>query len=421
MIKKWNLLCLKNKSKLDIGHRLLYEPYKNLIIKFLELCTEIDAKDFDPISKAFDGLLSIPDELKEYYEALLGVTSFYQHSQGGKGKYIEKKLASSYETSTLDIDLSELPLWLENPLLHHKLGIFTFGGLTNDEKQEIRLNTWDWIGPKNVKIDVGNILWDENAIVMIELKNRIDSGGTAARREVWTSEKFGVFANYLISNQKLFRKNNIQFSLIELLSYFKIKTLEIYFGILFDTNDKPATLERDKESGFFITSREGLNYLKNIFEKDSDISIQKYEEDTLYFEIIFRTNGLKVIFGALYGNQIPMKLFRKEISISDLLLFRYDDIWFSQLLAINERMILLKHRTNFTKIFLNLLKEDFLLRNLFNQLINNECDEISLTRVVEYLIGKYSQRFENKFIPEAGKTLDAHIADIVQLVASAHS
>jgi len=42
--------------------------------------------------------------------------------------------------------------------------------------------------------------------VLIELKNRVDSGGTAGRREIWTSEKFGIFIDYLNSNKKLFRK-----------------------------------------------------------------------------------------------------------------------------------------------------------------------------------------------------------------------
>jgi len=97
MIAKRNLLCVKAKNKLELGQKLLYEPYKNILINFKELCININAKDFDPVAKVYDGLLSVPVEIREYYEALLGVTSYYQHSQGGKGKYLEKKLASSRE------------------------------------------------------------------------------------------------------------------------------------------------------------------------------------------------------------------------------------------------------------------------------------------------------------------------------------
>jgi len=37
MIKLRNLLCTKQKEKLDLGRLLLYEPYKNLRVKYDEL------------------------------------------------------------------------------------------------------------------------------------------------------------------------------------------------------------------------------------------------------------------------------------------------------------------------------------------------------------------------------------------------
>jgi len=77
MITKRNLLCVKAKENLDLGQILLYEPYKNILINFKELCINVYAKDFDPVAKVYDGLLSVPYEIKEYYEALLGVTSYY--------------------------------------------------------------------------------------------------------------------------------------------------------------------------------------------------------------------------------------------------------------------------------------------------------------------------------------------------------
>jgi hypothetical protein len=42
-----------------------------------------------------------------------GVTSYYQHNQGGKGKYIEKVLVSFFKTCSLNIEISKLPLWVE--------------------------------------------------------------------------------------------------------------------------------------------------------------------------------------------------------------------------------------------------------------------------------------------------------------------
>ncbi len=97
MITKRNLLCVKAKEKLDLGQLLLYEPYKNILVNLKELCIDINAKDFDPIAKAYHGLLSVPSDIKEYYESLLGVTAYYQASKGGRGRYIEKKIASAFE------------------------------------------------------------------------------------------------------------------------------------------------------------------------------------------------------------------------------------------------------------------------------------------------------------------------------------
>ena len=186
MITKRNLLCVKGKEKLDLGQLLLYKPYKNILENFKELCINVDAKDFDPVAKVYGGLLSVPSEIREYYEALLGVTSYYQHSQGGRGKYIEKKIASSFDTCSLSIKLSELPFWLEKPSVHKKKGIFTLQGLTLEEKKILRTIDWDWLGNKDISIDVGSIIQNEKAVVLVELKNRVDTGGTAGRREIWS-------------------------------------------------------------------------------------------------------------------------------------------------------------------------------------------------------------------------------------------
>ncbi|RLF97376.1 hypothetical protein DRN58_08895, partial [Thermococci archaeon] len=85
-IKKRSILCLKKKSNLDLGHLLLYNPYKNILQNFLDLATRKDAKDFDPVAKVYHGLLSAPLEIRDYYEALLGITSYYQASKGGRGR-----------------------------------------------------------------------------------------------------------------------------------------------------------------------------------------------------------------------------------------------------------------------------------------------------------------------------------------------
>ena len=415
MIVKRNLLCVKDKNRLELGQVLLYEPYKNILMNFKELCININAKDFDPVAKVYDGLLSVPVEIREYYEALLGVTSYYQHSQGGKGKYIEKKLASSFETCSLNIEISKLPFWLEYPELHKKKGIFTQQGLFQEERSIFRTIEWDWIGDRDVSVDVGSIIKDENAMVLAEIKNRVDNGGTAGRREIWTSEKFGIFVGYINSNKKLFRKKEEEFSFIELLESFGIKVLELYIGVLFDKSDNPATVETDRIHGFYSSSKQGFEYLENLIKQSPSIDIVKEDSENLQMGLSLTYSNLKVNIGALYGNDITSRLFRKSLPVSDLLLLRYDDIWLSQLITIEERAILLKNGRNYMTTFLDLLKRDRDLRIRYDDLINSECEEIKLERIIDYLLDKYSTDFENRLLP-AGKDKEGYLADIIQVL-----
>jgi len=418
MITKRNLLCVKVKEKLDLGRILLYEPYKNILVNFKELCIDINAKDFDPVAKVYDGLLSVPSEIREYYEALLGVTSYYHHSQGGRGKYIEKKIASSFETCSLDIELSKFPFWLEYPYLHKKKGIFTQQGLSLDEKKILRTIEWDWLGDRDVSTDVGSIVQDEKTIVLVELKNRVDTGGTAGRREIWTSEKFGIFVEYFKSNKKLFRKSHEEFSLAELLERFGVENFEIYIGVLFDTGDNPATIQSDKTNGFYSSSKQGFEYLQNLVKQSSTMKIINEDHENLQLELNLSYSSLKVKIGALYGNDITLKLFRKSFPVSDLLLLKYDDIWFSQLITIEERTILLKYHKNFTTTFLGLLNRDRDLRIKYDAIINSECGETELNTIVSYLLNKYATLFEDKILP-AGKDKAEYLADVIQVLCAA--
>lgn len=417
MITKRNLLCVKAKEKLDLGQKLLYEPYKNILENFKKLCTNINEKDFDPVAKVYDGLLSVPSEIREYYEALLGVTSYYQHSQGGRGKYIEKKIASSFETCSLDIELSKLPFWLEYPSIHKKKGIFTQEGLSSEEKKILRTIEWDWLGNRDVSTDIGSIIKYEGTMVLVELKNRVDTGGTAGRREIWTSEKFGIFIGYLNSNEKLFRKEDRDFSLAELLESFEIKTLEIYIGVLFDKGDNPATLQMDRINGFYSSSKQGFEYLQDLMRKSSTIKIINEDPEKLQMELGLSYSNLKIKIGALYGNDITLKLFRKNFPVSDLLLLKYDDIWLSQLITIEERAMLLRYQKNFTTIFLDLLKRDRDLRIKFDALIDSESGENELNAIVNYLLDKHPQIFEIKLLPDRKDKVE-YLADIIQFLCA---
>ena len=420
MIIKRNLLCIKKKEKLELGELLLYEPYKNILQNFVDLATRLEAKDFDPVAKVYHGIISAPSEIRNYYESLLGVTSYYQASKGGRGRYIEKKIASAFESCSLDIKLSELPLWLEHPALHKKKGIFTLNGLTAQEKEIIRRMPWDWIGNRDESTDVGTVLKNEKTMVLAEVKNRVDSGGSAARREIWTSQKFGIIVDYLLRNEKIYRKDNKEFSLAELLKFLNLESLELYMGVLFVKGDRPATIEADRRNGFYSSSKEGFLYLRNKIKTHKEIKILNEDSENLKIELLLPNSSLNLKIEALYGDDVTLKLFRKRSPVSDLLLLKYDDIWLSQLITIDERAFLLKNNKNFLIILKDLLKRSKELRDKYNELINSEGGGKELNEITTYLLSKYSDFFNETLVPKE-KERDEYLGDIIQVLCASEA
>jgi len=420
-IKKRNILCIKKKEMLDIGHLLLYIPYKNILSNFMELATKKEAKDFDPVAKIYHGLLSAPSEIRDYYEALLGVTSYYQASKGGRGRYIEKKLASSFEFCSLDIKLSQIPLWFTHPTIHKKKGIFTQQGLSTSEKSLIRRFPWDWIGDNDEETDIGSIIKSEKTMILMEIKNRVDSGGTAARREIWTSQKFGIILDHLIKNKKVYRKHESgeikDFTFAEMLLHFNVQCLEMYIGILFDITDAPASISADKRNGFYSSSKEGFNYLLDKMENSKKFDIIKVDNEKLQLEANYKLSNITVKCGALYGDKITEKLFRESIPVSDLLLLRYDDIWLSQLISISERTNLLRFGKNYITTFREILAKDWNVKNLYGEFVDSEGSEETLNRLMKYLLNKYDWCFSSEFCPSSTEK-DEYLADVIQFLGS---
>ena len=202
----------------------------------------------------------------------------------------------------------------------------------------IRTHQWSYYGREDETTDVGNLLRNDRTIVLVELKNRVDSGGTAARREIWT-KKFRTILD-LLRNSSLFEKNGRRYSLSEILREYDYEKIEIYIGILFNVDGTPATPKGDQKRGFYSSNREGFRDLIHYIRRNNINLVDINKSD---LTVTIRIENLDITFGALYGNQIPMKLFRREYSIPNLLVLRYDDIWLSQLTSVWERAFLLQY------------------------------------------------------------------------------
>lgn len=293
--------------------------------------------------------------------------------------------------------------------------------MSDSEKGLIRKFHWSWSGDIDEETDIGSIIKNENTMVLMEIKNRVDSGGTAARREIWTSQKFGIILDYLIENKKVYRRHEIgkteDFTFAEMLLHFDIQHLEMYVAILFDITDVPASINADKRNGFYSSSKEGFNYLLSKMKNSKKFDIITVNDEKLQVEANHKPSGIIIKCGALYGDEVTEKLFRQRIPVSDLLLLRYDDIWLSQLIAISERANLLKFGKNYISIFKEILTRDWNARGLYDEFISSEGEEKALNKLMDYLLKEHSERFPSEFCPFSTEK-EEYLADVIQFLGA---
>ena len=152
-------------------------------------------------------------------------------------------------------------------------------------------------------------------------------------------------------------------------------------------------------------------------KKSGKFDIIDVDDERLQVEAKHKSTNITVKCGALYGNEVTEKLFRKKVPVSDLLLLRYDDIWLSQLVAISERANLLKFGGNYTIILKEILKKDWNVRKLYDEFINSEGSEETLNKLMNYLLSEYSENFPPEFCP-LSKEKDEYLADVIQFLGA---
>jgi len=191
-------------------------------------------------------------------------------------------------------------------------------------------------------------------------------------------------------------------------------------GVLFDKGDRPATIEADRRNGFYSSSKEGFLYLRNKIKTHKEIKILNEDSENLKIELLLPNSSLNLKIEALYGDDVTLKLFRKRSPVSDLLLLKYDDIWLSQLITIDERAFLLKNNKNFLIILKDLLKRSKELRDKYNELINSEGGGKELNEITTYLLSKYSDFFNETLVPKE-KERDEYLGDIIQVLCASEA
>jgi len=387
-------LLIKKKENLEDYESLLYNAYSTKVKNILLIASKLTKKEFDPVKELFWGLDSMPQDepFNKRYRAILEITEYFHAAKGQRGKFLEKILASKSETGICSIRLSEIPIWFEIPQLFGKKKIFGDEKLTKEEKKEIKklAEKWKFLGDKdeNIDFDIGNI--DKNVLILFEQKNRVDSGGTSARREIFSAKVMPLLKK-IKSDKKLFELNDEKrekLNFEELMNKLKVNSLYIFDGILFNKNGTSATVEGDKTEGFYSSRKSEYRETIKFFEDNKEhFKVLKTDESDLSINIKVKDSDLKIEMGVAYGDDIPKKLLNLDFSLHDTIISGFDDLWLAFKIGIDERELLEKEGNNNIQKLIDLSEEgDF--KNLCNQLRDNEGDEETLSKIIDFIKSK---------------------------------
>ena len=387
------MLLLQNPSILNREESWLREAYANIVSNLLEYATE-PSSNIDPFAAKFMGLESVENN-KEEYRAFMEVTSYFWGSKGGRGALIEKIVAAAAGTTAANgILLSRIPKWIASIKV------------IRDVKE------WKSTGsdPK-LKFDLLNVIGDR--LVFLEIKNRVDSGGTAAREEA-LAKKFLKLAEMIQNGVPVYIGDGVDMDIAQTFLGLGIKTLEMHAGFLFNAKGNEATIEDDRSKGFYGQSK---RLLEEYYKKHNNRFSVKLTYDASNQKLRFEKDGLFVIVDLLYGSDVTKNFTHEQLDLGKVMnkVFRkkWDDIWLSIRMAISQRTLLLRGGNNIiSEIDHSLTKKaDPKFIANYDRFVANHEDAKSLMECVRIIKGKLSS---------PSSTTDGNIADCLYVYAGAH-
>lgn len=321
------MLLLQNPSTLAKEESWLRTAYANIVLNLMQFAISAPSM-FDPFSSKYYGLESVQYN-KHEYQAFLEVTSYFWASKGGRGALLEKVISlESGPNSANGVLLVRIPQLVESAKGIKERSLWRLAATT-----------------PRLKFDLVNILDDK--IVFLEIKNRVDSGGTAAREEA-LAKKFLTLCKIIQDGEKVFVKDSTaEMDIPQTLLGLGIKEIEMHTGFLFNIDGNEATIDSDKTNGFYGASRQ---LLTRYYQKQNHRYSVNLRYDENLQRLSFEKDGLAVTVDLLYGSDVTRRFTRDQLTLSTVLrnVFtrKWDDIWLSLNLAIAQRALLLEYGTN---------------------------------------------------------------------------
>jgi len=395
------LICTEPRNDIEAGLKRMYLKRVQEMFK-RTLSMESIFNIFDEVFHGLSQASVVSENLYSFYESLLTITSYYQHSQAGRGSLVAKLLKDLGTTEKMEFEfaLMKLPQWL--------------GQTIKLEESELT----------NQKFDIVNKSNDN--LAFCELKMKVYSGCTAGRVELM--EKFNKFTKLIIGNQ----------SFRNCLKNAGIRNVFLIGGILFDIQGAPATTQKDEEWGICYNGllRGKNDIIKTLKDKNIQYKINEEKLPEKAFFIEFVVNGIKVNVIAVYGNEVIKSLFvgKQKYDIEhfkkQLEEMLYDDLWLGQIITMSERAVLdqnFKKNKNLNNYALSILKNNEILSEVKKLRLNRNSktlEEVTV-RVIE-MIKQYDKNLlEIRPIPaeiiikSSGEdySIKDYVADIIQFVS----
>jgi len=394
------LICKKPKDEIEKGLKKMYlkrlrEMFKRTI--GMESIFNI----FDEVFHGLSQAELVSENLYSFYESLLTVTSYYQHSQAGRGNLAAKLLE--------DLGISE-KMGFEVPLM--RLPQF-LGQTLRLEESELTKQKFD-IVTKSM-----------DSLVFCEVKMKVYSGCTAGRIELM--EKFNKFTKLIIENQT-FR---------DCIKNGGIKNIFLIGGVLFDIQGEPATAQKDEEWGLCYNGllRGKNDIVKTLKDKGVQYKIDEEKVPEKAFLIESVIDEIKVNIIAVYGNKVIESLFvgRQKYGIEyfrkQLEEMLYDDLWLGQIIAMSERAVLnqnFKKNKKLNNYVISIVGNNEMLSEVNKFRLSKDSktlEEITL-RIIEFIKDYDPNLLRLRPIPaqviirSSGEDYDIedYIADIVQFL-----
>jgi len=395
------LICTEPRNEIEAGLKRMYLKRVQEMFK-RTLSMESIFNIFDEVFHGLSQASLVSENLYSFYESLLTITSYYQHSQAGRGNLVAKLLEElgTSEKMEFEFALMKLPQWL--------------GQTIKLEESELTKQKFDIVNKS------------KDNLAFCELKMKVYSGCTAGRVELM--EKFNKITKLIISNQSF--RNCIKNA--------GIRNLFLIGGILFDIHGEPATTQKDKEWGICYNGllRGKNDIIKTLKDKNIRYKVDDEKLPEMAFLIEFAVDGIKVNIIAVYGNEVIKSLFigKQKYDIEhfkkQLEEMLYDDLWLGQIITMSERAVLdqnFKRNKKLNNYVISILKNDEILSEVKKFQLSRK--NTTLEEITDRVIGMIKEYDKNLLeirptpaeiiIKASGEdyNIQDYVADIIQFLS----